>query len=148
MPSIEIWRLYEEEIGIAEVQELNALLKEFSPAAREMTLEAAKEIARNDRLFIAKDDTAKEHPFVGMATLIIYRKPTGLVGMVEDVIVTEKWRGKSAGRKLMRALIAKAKEEGLKALALTSNPKRVAARALYQSLGFEIKDTTCFVLTF
>ena len=83
----------------------------------------------------------------GFASLITYRVPTkGLVGRVEDVIVDEKYRAQGLGRGVMEKIIEIAKEKKVSLIDLTSNPKRAAARKLYESLGFEIHDTGVFRL--
>lgn len=83
----------------------------------------------------------------GFASLITYRVPTrGIVGRIEDVIVDEKFRGQGLGRGIMEELIKIAKEKNIALIDLTSNPKRIAARKLYESLGFEIYDTGVFRL--
>lgn len=82
---------------------------------------------------------------IGSATLSVYVSPVkGMTGVIEDVIVDEKYRGQGLGRKLMEELIKIGKEKDLSLITLTSNPKREAARNLYQSLGFKLKDTGFF----
>ncbi len=143
MNEIGVGSMFPNAIDALDVRQLNALLREFSPKAAELRIEDVRAIARDDYLFVAREDSGD---IVGMTTLIVYRKPTGLVGQVEDVIVTERCRGMHISRQLMGAVIETAKRLRLKHLALTSNPRRIAARSLYSSLGFEIKDTSCFVL--
>ena len=65
---------------------------------------------------------------------------------MEDVVVHENHRGKGLDKKLMNELLRIAKNKKIKSVHLTSNPKRVAARKLYRSLGFEQKKTGVFVL--
>ena len=58
-------------------------------------------------------------------------------GRVWGVYVTEAARGCGIGRELMRALIEQAKgEPGLVQVMLTVTTEQVAARRLYESLGF------------
>ncbi len=58
-------------------------------------------------------------------------------GRVWGVYVTEAARGSGIGRELMRALIERAKgEPGLVQVMLTVTTEQVAARRLYESLGF------------
>ena len=84
---------------------------------------------------------------IGSATLSIYSSSVkGRVGVVEDVIVDKNYRGKGLGRSLMDELIKIGEKENLTYITLTSNPKREAARNLYQSLGFELYDTGFFKL--
>ncbi len=70
----------------------------------------------------------------------------GKTGVIEDVVVDKRYRRQGLGRKIMKKLIEKAKKEKVKFITLTSNPKRIPARTLYQSLGFELKETGFFVL--
>lgn len=82
---------------------------------------------------------------MGFASLIIHPVPTkGLVARVEDVVVDEKYRGQGLGRKIMNDLIDIARKEKIETINLTSNPKRIAARKLYKSLGFKLSDTGVF----
>lgn len=85
---------------------------------------------------------------IGFGSLITYQIPSkGEVGRIEDVIVDANHRGKGFGRQLVEKLIQIAKEKNLLEIYLTSNPKRVEARALYESLGFDQKDTTVYYLS-
>ena len=46
----------------------------------------------------------------------------------------------------MEHLLAEAVRLGVDCVHLTSNPSRIAANALYQKLGFEKKETNCYVM--
>lgn len=81
---------------------------------------------------------------VGMLTLNTCMSPTGKRGWIEDVVVDEAYRGKALGRKLVDYAIGLARERGIQVLMLTSKPKRVAANALYRSVGFESKETNVY----
>ena len=77
--------------------------------------------------------------------MIIHQIPCeGFVARIEDVIIDSNWRGKGYGKKLTEELIKIAKNKKVKKINLTSNPKRVEARKLYQNMGFEIYDTGVF----
>lgn len=77
----------------------------------------------------------------GILTLAIYRVPTGLRSIVEDVVVDEKYRRLGIGEALLRRAIELAREEGANGVSLTSNPQREAANQLYLSMGFELRKT-------
>lgn len=77
----------------------------------------------------------------GILTLTIYRVPTGLRSIVEDVVVDEKYRRLGIGEALMRRAIELAQEAGANGVSLTSNPQREAANQLYLSMGFELRRT-------
>ena len=80
----------------------------------------------------------------GILTIAIYRVPTGLRSIVEDVVVDPNFRRLGIGRALLQSAINYAREAGAEGVALTSNPKREAANLLYQSLGFERRETNSY----
>ena len=59
-------------------------------------------------------------------------------------VVDEALRGSGLGRRLVEHAIGYCREEGIDTVYLTSNPKRVAANALYQSVGFVRKETNMY----
>lgn len=93
-------------------------------------------------LFVAQTG---EGYITGMLTLTACSTLTGDKVWIEDVIVDERFRGQGAGRALIRTAVDYARNE-LKAssIYLTSNPSRIAARALYRSEGFEEYETGVF----
>ena len=94
----------------------------------------------NTHLFVAEDGDA----MVGSLTLIIFRSPTGVRARIEDVVVAESARGTGLGRRLTDAAIEQARSTGAKAIGLTSRPSREAANGLYQSMGFEQRNTNVY----
>jgi ribosomal protein S18 acetylase RimI-like enzyme len=80
----------------------------------------------------------------GMLTISLYRVPTGLRSIVEDVAVASNLRRKGIARALMQAAIDFARACGANGIALTSNPRREAANRLYLSLGFERRETNSY----
>lgn len=85
-------------------------------------------------------------PIAGILALAIYRVPTGLRSIVEDVIVDEKIRRRGVAEALLRHAIDLARDAGTNGVALTSNPQREAANHLYQALGFERRETNAYFL--
>ena len=81
----------------------------------------------------------------GILNLTVYRVPTGIRSIVEDVIVDEKMRRRGIAEALMRRAIDLAGQAGASVLALSSNPTREAANKLYQSLGFEKRETNSYL---
>lgn len=78
---------------------------------------------------------------VGMATLASFPLPTGVRGHLDDVVVDQEFRGRGIARLLLEAVIELARERGLRTLDLTSRPGRASAICLYESLGFERRDS-------
>jgi ribosomal protein S18 acetylase RimI-like enzyme len=81
---------------------------------------------------------------VGLATLILYRVPTGLRAYIEDVVVDEPARGRGIGEALTRACLERAREAGASHVSLTSNPNRMQANRLYQQMGFQLRHTNVY----
>ncbi len=93
-------------------------------------------------IYVASD----KETIVGSLTLILYRIPTGLKGMIEDVVVDNSARGNGVASMLINKAIEKAREVGAKKIELTSRPSRVAANNLYKKLGFELRETNFYRL--
>ena len=94
-------------------------------------------------LFIAIDNTGT---VIGMATLAVFRIPTGLRAWIEDVVVDEAGRGQGVGEALTNAMVDRARDLGSRTVDLTSRPSREAANRLYKRAGFELRDTNVYRL--
>ncbi|HSG43572.1 MAG TPA: GNAT family N-acetyltransferase [Anaerolineales bacterium] len=81
---------------------------------------------------------------VGVLTISVYRVPTGVRSIVEDVIVDGSMRRRGVARALMESAIEIAREAGANGVALTSNPQRVEANLLYQKMGFDRRETNAY----
>jgi ribosomal protein S18 acetylase RimI-like enzyme len=94
-------------------------------------------------LFLARDrDDANR--VIGSLTLVTFRIPTGLRAWIEDVVVDDNVRRSGAATKLTTTALAKAQELGVATVDLTSRPSREAANALYQKLGFELRNSNLY----
>jgi ribosomal protein S18 acetylase RimI-like enzyme len=91
---------------------------------------------------------ASDSPIAGMLTITIYRVPTGIRSIVEDVAVDTDYRNKGIAKALMRSAIEIAREAGANGVALTSNPRRVEANQLYLSMGFQKRETNAYFFKF
>ena len=101
--------------------------------------------SKSSTLLIARHPDEKGD-IVGILTLAIYRVPTGIRSVIEDVVVDEKVRRQGIGEALLLHAIELAKEAGASGVALTSNRRREAANALYQSIGFKRRETNAYYL--
>ncbi|MDD2920953.1 MAG: GNAT family N-acetyltransferase [Anaerolineales bacterium] len=81
---------------------------------------------------------------VGALTLAVYRVPTGIRAIIEDVIVDGSARGRGIGEALMNRAIEIAKEKGAGNISLTSNPMRESANRLYLRAGFKKRETNSY----
>ena len=91
---------------------------------------------------------AEDGTMIGALCLTVYRVPTGIRSIIEDVIVDGSARGKGVGEALMSRALAVAKEKGAAQVALTSNPSREAANRLYLRLGFKVRETNAYIYKF
>lgn len=69
----------------------------------------------------------------------------GITGVVEDVVVDQKYRGQKLGSMLFDALLTEAEKRKANCITLTSSPGKVTARRLYESRGFVLRETGFFV---
>lgn len=123
------------------LQGINTLLVQLSEDASAISIDRLSDIInnRNVHLFIMTDD----EKVIGMITLATYITTFEQKWWIEDVVVDKAYRGQQLGRKLMEHVLDYLKDkEGT--LMLTSNPKRLAANGLYQSMGFERKETNVY----
>ncbi|MBI5826057.1 MAG: GNAT family N-acetyltransferase [Chloroflexi bacterium] len=96
-------------------------------------------------LIIARNEN---NDILGALTLAIYRVPTGIRSVIEDVIVDISVRGEGVGEALMLRGIELAREKGAGNISLTSNPMRVAANKLYLRVGFVQRETNAYSYKF
>ena len=93
------------------------------------------------RMYVGREQDGR---IVACGCLGVIDTLSGRKGHIEDIVVSGDCRGKGYGRQIVEFLIQEAKSMGPMELFLTSRPSRVAANALYQSLGFEKKETNCY----
>lgn len=106
------------------------------------TLDELNELVRSEAstLVVAREPD-ESSAIVGILCLTVYRVPTGLRSIIEDVIVDESMRRRGVGEALVRYAIDLAREAGAEGISLTSNPQREAANQLYQAMGFQLRQT-------
>ena len=125
----------------AQFEDLKQLIAELSDRVN---------LTQTDLMLVLKDSNShlyvileSEH-IIGCATLCVFHSPTGTKASIEDVVVSSAYRGQHLGKQLMEYVLEQAKAYAPIELHLTSNPMRVAANKLYQSLGFQKKETNCY----
>ena len=92
-------------------------------------------------LMVARNE---KNEIIGALTLTVYRVPTGIRSIIEDVIVDNSARGQGIGEALLLRAIEIAKEKGASNISLTSNPLREAANRLYLRVGFKKRETNAY----
>ena len=107
-----------------------------------LTLQELNELLKSEpsTLLAARYPDANS-PIAGILSLTIYRVPTGIHSIIEDLVVDKKMRRRGIGEALVRHAIELAREVGADGVSLTSNSQREEANQLYQSLGFELRKT-------
>lgn len=98
-------------------------------------------------LLIARhpDETGE---IIATLCLNIYRVPTGVRSIVEDLVVDERMRRQGVGESLVRRAIDLARSAGASGVSLTSRPDREAANRLYLEMGFELRNTNAYIYKF
>ena len=125
----------------AQFEDLKQLIAELSDRVN---------LTQTDLMLVLKDSNShlyvileSEH-IIGCATLCVFHSPTGTKASIEDVVVSSAYRGQHLGKQLMEYVLEQAQAYAPIELHVTSNPMRVAANKLYQSLGFQKKETNCY----
>ncbi|HEY5120575.1 MAG TPA: GNAT family N-acetyltransferase [Acidimicrobiales bacterium] len=123
---------------------LNHLLPQLSSTAAPLTFDDLEGVVNSPtlQLFVARVDDV----IVGTLTLVVFTIPTGVRGWIEDVVVDAGARGMGVGEALSLAAIDEARRLGVRSIDLTSRPSREEANALYQKLGFELRNTNVYRL--
>lgn len=127
------------------ISTLSCLMSVLTGREENVSKESILEIVDSENSFLiaATDDSGK---ILGTLTIIIYTIPTRKKAFIEDVVVDPTAQGLGLGRKLMEAAIEVAKEKNVSRVELSSRPVREAANALYQNLGFVVRDTNYYQL--
>ena len=125
------------------VAAFSRLVPQLSTSAQPPTRAELEEIVSSPAatILLAHDPDGQ---IIGSLTLVAFRTPTGTRAWIEDVVVDEAARGQGAGEELVGEAIRLASESGARTLDLTSRPKRGAANALYEKVGFRPRETNVY----
>ena len=125
------------------LQSINELLPQLSSSAQVISMDRLSELVESDNtiIFLGTDDNGQ---ILGMLSLIVMKIPTGNKAWIEDVVVDQTARGKGLGKALMNHALERAKKLAVKSVDLTSRPSRETANMLYQSLGYQIRETNVY----
>ncbi len=128
------------------LENINNLLSQLSDSMHTITEEELNTLISSSQshLYVLEADGQ----FIGMTTLCLYQCPTGWKAWIEDVVVDQNHRGKGYGKLMVRKAMEECKNRRNVTLMLTSRPSRVVANQLYQSLGFEKRETNVYKMKF
>lgn len=99
---------------------------------------------KNTYLVAVTDCGQKFSKIIGMATVYLVYIPTGIIAVIEDVVIDAAYRGKGLGRKLTDKLIKIAMIKKAKHISVRTNPVRVESNAMYTNMGFIKKETNFY----
>ncbi|KKQ50991.1 MAG: GCN5-related N-acetyltransferase [Parcubacteria group bacterium GW2011_GWD2_38_11] len=132
------------ELKVGDAEKLKPLFKILT--GKEILIDDASLVADTNAVCLVFEE---EGELIGFGSLIFHKVPTkGDIARLEDIVIGDNNQGKGLGRTLVLRLIEIAKERKIKAINLTSNPMRVAAQKLYESVGFIKGNTDTFTMTF
>ena len=111
-------------------------LKTASSLSKEKALEILKKITANPNHVIFVADAGGK--IIGSTTLLIEQKfihDGGLVGHIEDVVVSKEYEGRGIGFRIMQAALDYAKSQGCYKTILDCDDK---VKPFYERLGFRM----------
>ena len=96
----------------------------------------SKDFFSNKNIFclVAKN---KKDEIMGTSTLHIIEKVDRRIGLIEDVVASKKFRGKSVASSIIKKLISISKKEGCYKTILNTDSK---TESFYEKLGFAQKN--------
>lgn len=129
------------------LQDINALIKELSPTKNiTKTLDEIHfaVLKPNSSFIVCIEDLDGRKAIVGMGSIHFFDTLIERKAIIENVVVNSNCRGKKIGYRITYALLGIAENLKVKEINLTSGAHRIAAQALYKSLGFEVPNSTLF----
>lgn len=121
---------------------INLLEEAFTLKANKETIKESLN-NKNIRFLCAKED----NKVIGTIMITTKINPvTNKNGFYLDYVsVLESYRNRKIGANMMLEVEKIAKEENISYIEFTSSSKRIYARKLYLSLGYELRDTGVFI---
>jgi len=125
------------------VEAFRRLIPQLSTSSPPPTAAELEAIVTSDscHLLVARDD---DGTIVGTTTLVVFRIPTGVRALIEDVVVDAACAGRGISYDIARQALDVARRHGAKTVDLTSRPSREAANHVYQKLGFAQRETNVY----
>ena len=121
-------------------QALLDLLPQLSSAPPKV-LPAAAFLHDTLQIYIIRSET---RDICGMLTLNFAPCLTGTKCWIEDVVIDSNARHRGYARRLLQHAISVANYKHARKILLTSRPQRVIANKLYQSMGFQARETNVY----
>ena len=120
-------------IKYSDIEQVRILLTDsFSPRYNKPFLRKDFSDSKNITLVAETEGSV-----VAVASLYIIEKLTRKMGLIEDVAVDPKLRGKGVGKKLIKNLIKYSVKENCDKVSLSSSEKNVP---FYEKIGFQVNE--------
>lgn len=119
---------------------LFAIEQDFSPDPARQIAALKLMLSREDILMWVAEETLEEEAsvvgFCSVQTLISTAEGC-VVGLIEDVVVPQAWRGAGIGRQLLEGAEAWARRRGCSRLQLLADEGNLPAQAFYERQGWQ-----------
>lgn len=122
--------------------EISTLLNQLRGSATRLAADDVRATVANDSVHVYVVEIDGEA--AGTLTLVLTPLLNGLRARIEDVVVHGRFRRRGVAAALVKHALEVARTSGALTVDLTSSPERTAANALYQSLGFERRETNVY----
>lgn len=119
---------------------LFAIEKDFSPETTRQLAALKLMLPREDiLLWVAEEILDQASQIVGFCSVqtLISTAEGGPVGLVEDVVVAEGWRGAGVGRRLLEGAEVWARRRGCTRLQLLADQSNAPALDFYRHMGWQ-----------
>ena len=140
-----IFAIQKNDITVQDLKALQTLLEQLTSSVPDLDIQSLQKIM-NSSIILTVRDTSRNNLLIGTGTLVFVQKMTLTHGIIQEVVVDKSYRGKGLGRKIMERLLYEGKCAEATFIELTSKPNRKEAHYLYQSMGFEKRDTNVYRL--
>lgn len=127
---------------------LSRLLPQLNPELPALTQERLDRVVNDPAttLLIARGD--EDETIIATASVLVYTTPAHVKARIEDVVVDDSARGKGVGKELVLRCVEVARESGAEIVELQSARWRQVANRLYPKIGFELRDSNLYRISF
>jgi GNAT superfamily N-acetyltransferase len=137
-------RLRRDQINEQVVNDLNVLLPQLAPDTTVVLScdDLEEMLDEGTIIFVAKDGDK----IIATVLLTTQRILVGRKDWIEDVVTDDRYRRRGVATKLMSMAHKVSQARSAKNVNLTSKPTRLAARKMYEEMGYQLRDTGVFRL--
>lgn len=137
-----------QDLSEADIRDIGLLLSQLSSTAQPVDRGTLSHTLEHSLLVLLRLVDGAHTEIVAMGLLSPLHGLSALRMHIDDVCVGARYRGKGYGKLVVETLLTHARKTSARSADLTSNPTRVSANVLYQSLGFEARETNAYRFEF